>query len=67
MRRLLVSSWFDDAGISHFVQEIDDNIVLLDADTVEMPSHNLGEIILGLTPELRLSRHCWGPSADVGL
>jgi hypothetical protein len=67
MRCLLASSWFDDARIPHFVQELDNYIVLLDADTVEMSSHNLREIILGLAPELRLSRHRGGPSADMGL
>lgn len=60
MRQLLVPPWFDDTGIFDLVQEVDNNIVLLDADAVEMSSHSLGEVLLALAPELGSSRHRGG-------
>lgn len=61
MRCLLVSPRFNDTRILYFVQEFDNDVVLLDADTVEMPAHSLGEVVLALAPELGSSCHRGGP------
>lgn len=60
MRRLLVPPRLDNPRVPHFVQELDNDVVLLDADVVEMSSHGLGEVIFALAPELRSSRHRGG-------
>lgn len=57
MRCLLVPSWFDDSRISYFMQKFDNDVVLLDADAVEVFSYNLGEVVFALTPELCSSCH----------
>ncbi len=41
MRCLFIPSGFSNARIPHFVQEVNNGIVLLDADTIEMSSHSL--------------------------
>lgn len=67
MRQLLIPPRFDDTRVLDFVQEVDNDIVLLDADAVEMSSHSLDEVLLALAPELGSSRHRGGLQADVGL
>lgn len=60
MRQLLVPPRLDDTRMLDLVQEVDNDIVLLDADAVEMTSHSLGEVLLALSPELGPSRHRGG-------
>ncbi len=67
MRCLFIPSGFSNARIPHFVQEVNNGIVLLDADTIEMSSHSLGEVVFALAAELCSSRHRGRLQADARL
>lgn len=61
---IFVPSNFDHARVSDFVDEIDNDIVLLDAECIEMFSYDFGEIFFTLSPVFLSSCHCRRAQAD---
>lgn len=48
------------------VDEVDNHVVLLDADSVKVLAHRPREVFLALAPRLKLARHGRGVDADAG-
>jgi hypothetical protein len=53
-----------DAAASNFVQEVDNNIVLLNPETVEMLPYGICELVLALSSQFLASGNGWGVEAD---
>jgi hypothetical protein len=60
MWRVLVSPRLHNARIPHFVEEADNDIVLLHTKSIKVFSDYPCQVILGLSSELALSGHCRG-------
>lgn len=49
---------------SHFVEEVDDDVVLLDTQAIEVLSYHVGQLVFGLSAELLASCDCRRVEAD---
>jgi len=48
----------------HLVKEVDNDIVFLDAQAVEVLSHDIRQLVTGLSPEFSASCDCRGVEPD---